>query len=199
MKMEVIIIKNKTLQEWLPIKEIDKKGVVKLKNNNLIKIIKVNPINYNLKSDLEKESILNSYKIFLKTCNFDIQILIQSNKEDLSHHINNIQNNISKKENKYLEKISKNYIQYINKINSERKSSSKDFYIIISNENKKNNNIQTEELLKNDLKEKYFKIKECLSRTGNSVQEISNKENIEKLFFSILNVKKFNNKIFINK
>lgn len=199
MKMEVIIIKNKTLQEWLPIKEIDKKGVVKLKNNNLIKIIKVNPINYNLKSDLEKESILNSYRIFLKTCNFDIQILIQSNKEDLSHHINNIQNNISKKENKYLEKISKNYIQYINKINSERKSSSKDFYIIISNENKKNNNIQTEELLKNDLKEKYFKIKECLSRTGNSVQEISNKENIEKLFFSILNVKKSNNKIFINK
>ena len=197
--MEVIIIKNKTLQEWLPIKEIDKKGVVKLKNNNLIKIIKVNPINYNLKSDLEKESILNSYKIFLKTCNFDIQILIQSNKEDLSHHINNIQNNISKKENKYLEKISKNYIQYINKINSERKSSSKDFYIIISNENKKNNNIQTEELLKNDLKEKYFKIKECLSRTGNSVQEISNKEKIEKLFFSILNVKKSNNKIFINK
>ena len=197
--MEVIIIKNKTLQEWLPIKEIDKKGVVKLKNNNLIKIIKVNPINYNLKSDLEKESILNSYRIFLKTCNFDIQILIQSNKEDLSHHINNIQNNISKKENKYLEKISKNYIQYINKINSERKSSSKDFYIIISNENKKNNNIQTEELLKNDLKEKYFKIKECLSRTGNSVQEISNKENIEKLFFSILNVKKSNNKIFLNK
>lgn len=199
MKMEVIIIKNKTLQEWLPIKEIDKKGVVKLKNNNLIKIIKVNPINYNLKSDLEKESILNSYRIFLKTCNFDIQILIQSNKEDLSHHINNIQNNISKKENKYLEKISKNYIQYINKINSERKSSSKDFYIIISNENKKNNNIQTEELLKNDLKEKYFKIKECLSRTGNSVQEISNREKIEKLFFSILNVKKSNNKIFINK
>lgn len=197
--MEVIFIKNKTLQEWLPIKEIDKKGVVKLKNNNLIKIIKVNPINYNLKSDLEKDSILNSYKIFLKTCNFDIQILIQSNKEDLSHHLNNIQKNISKKENKYLEKISKNYIQYINKINSERKSSSKDFYIIISNENKKNNKIQTEELLKNDLKEKYFKIKECLSRTGNSVQEISNKENIEKLFFSILNVKKSNNKIFLNK
>ena len=197
--MEVIIIKKRILQEWLPIKEIDKKGVVKLKNNNLIKIIKVNPINYNLKSDLEKESILNSYKIFLKTCNFDIQILIQSNKEDLSHHINNIQNNISKKENKYLEKISKNYIKYINKINSERKSSSKDFYIIISNENKKNNNIQTEELLKNDLKEKYFKIKECLSRTGNSVQEISNREKIEKLFFSILNVKKSINKIFINK
>ncbi len=196
--MEVINIKNKTLQEWLPIKEIDKEGVIKLKNNNLIKIIKVNPINYNLKSDLEKESILNSYKIFLKTCHFNIQILIQSNKEDLSQHIFNIQENISKKENKYLEKISKNYINYINKINSERKSSSKDFYIIIGNENKKNINFQTEEILKNDLKEKFFKIKECLSRTGNSVIEMSNKKNVENLFYSILNVNKFNNNLIKN-
>ena len=188
-----------SVQDWLEVETILENGIIKLKNNKYIKLIKIIPINFNLKSNFEKETILNSYKIFLKTCNFDIQILIQSNKEDLSHHINNIQKNISKKENKYLEKISKNYIQYINKINSERKSSSKDFYIIISNENKKNNNIQTEELLKNDLKEKYFKIKECLSRTGNSVQEISNREKIEKLFFSILNVKKSNNKIFINK
>ena len=50
-------IRKLTLQEWLPIKEIDKEGVVKLKNNKLIKIIKISPINYNLKSDLEKEHI----------------------------------------------------------------------------------------------------------------------------------------------
>ena len=105
-------INKLTLQKWLPIKEINKEGVVKLKNNKLIKIIKVNPINYNLKSNLEKESILNSYKIFLKTCNFNIQILIQSSKEDLSHHIKNIQKNISKKENKYLEKIKNNHYTY---------------------------------------------------------------------------------------
>ena len=61
--------------------------------------MKVIPINFNLKTQLEKESILNSYKIFLKTCNFDMQILIQSKKEDLSGHVKNIQNN-SQKENK---------------------------------------------------------------------------------------------------
>ena len=186
----MIKIKELTLQEWIPIKEIDKEGFIKLKNNKLIKILKIKPINYNLKSDLEKESILNSYKIFLKTCNFNIQILIQSNKEDLSHHILNIQKNISKKENKYLEKISENYIQFINKINSERKSSSKDFYIIISDEiNKKNSHIQSDEIIKNELKEKYFKIKECLSRLGNSVIELSNKKEVEKLFYLFLNTK----------
>ena len=178
-------IRNLTLQEWLPIKEIDKEGVVKLKNNKLIKIIKISPINYNLKSDLEKEAILNSYKIFLKTCNFNIQILFQSNKEDLTHHILNIKKNISKKENKYLEKISKNYIEYINKINLERKSSSKDFYIIISSDsNNRNKYIESEEIIKNQLKENYFKIKECLSRLGNYVEELSNKKEVEKLFFS---------------
>lgn len=192
----MIKIKELTLQEWIPIKEIDKEGFIKLKNSKIIKILKIKPINYNLKSDLEKESILNSYKIFLKTCNFNIQILIQSNKEDLSHHILNIQKNISKKENKYLEKISENYIQFINKINSERKSSSKDFYIIISDEiNKNNSHIQSEEIIKNELKEKYFKIKECLSRLGNSVIELSNKKEVEKLFFIFLNTKKTNNNL----
>lgn len=193
-------IKKITLQEWLPIEKIENDGIVKLKNNKFIKIIKINPINYNLKSDLEKESILNSYKIFLKTCNFNIQILIQSNKEDLSHHISNIQKNISKKENKYLEKISQNYIEYINQINLTRKSSSKDFYIVIANEiNKKMEYVQSEEIIKNDLKEKYFKIKECLSRCGNSVIELSDKKEIKKLFFSLLNTRKnLNNNLIKN-
>ena len=96
--MEVIKIKQLTVQEWLPIEKIYEDGFIKLKNNKLVKILKINPINYNLKSDLEKESILNSYKLFLKTCNFNIQILIQSSKEDLTHHIENIHKNISKKE-----------------------------------------------------------------------------------------------------
>ena len=194
-KLEVKKIRKKTLQEWLPIQKIYDDGIVKTKDNRLIKIIKINPINYNLKSDLEKEAILNSYKIFLKTCNFDIQILIQSNKRDLTPHIKNIQKNISKKENKYLKEISKEYINYINKINLNRKSASKDFFIIISNKiNSKKDSFNSEEILKNDLKEKYFKIKECLSRSGNSVFELSTKQEIEKIFFSFLNTKKYLNR-----
>ena len=118
-------------QSWIPIEEIKSNGIIKMKNQ-YVKVLKVTPINYNLKSDLEKKAILNSYKIFLKTCNFDIQILIQSSKENLEKNIFNIKKNIQKKENKYLEKISENYIEYINQINSSKKSSSKNFYIIIS-------------------------------------------------------------------
>ena len=72
-------IKENSTQDWIPIEKILNNGIIKTKNK-YIKILKVTPINYNLKSDLEKQAILNSYKIFLKTCNFDIQILIQSSK-----------------------------------------------------------------------------------------------------------------------
>ena len=90
--------KNNSIQEWIPFEKILEDRIIKLKDNSYIKIIKIYPINFNLKSELEKEAILNSYKIFLKTCDFNFQILIQSKKEDLSGHIENIQK-ISQKEN----------------------------------------------------------------------------------------------------
>lgn len=202
-KLEVKNIKNLTVQQWIPIDKIYNDGIIKLKENKLIKILKINPINYNLKSDLEKEAILNSYKIFLKTCNFNIQILIQSSKVDLSDHIKNIRKNVTKKSeqknNQQLGKIAENYIDYIQKLNLNRRSSSKNFYIVIAdNIDKKINILESEEIIKNDLKEKYFKIKECLSRSGNLVSELSNKKEIEKLFFSLLNTRKNLNKKLIN-
>ena len=121
-----------------------------MKNNKYVKILKIIPINYNLKSDLEKEAILNSYKIFLKTCNFNIQILIQSSKENLDKNILNIQKNIQKKENKFLKNISNEYIKYIQNMNLSKKSSSKNFYIILSNEKLKGIDYnQSFEIIKN--------------------------------------------------
>ena len=184
-------IKEKTIQEWIPIQTITKDGIIKLKNNKYIKIIKIIPINYNLKSDLEKMSILNSYKIFLKTCNFNIQILIQSKKENLENHISLIQENIKKEKNKYLKNISEEYIEYIKNLNSAKKSSTKEFYIIIENEkNNKKDYIESEEIIKNELKENYFKIKECLARCGNSTEEISNQKQAIEILYSFLNTRK---------
>lgn len=188
-QMEVRRIKNTSVQQWLPLEEILENGIIKINKNKYIKILKIIPINYNLKSDLEKKTILNSYKILLKTCNFNIQILIQSNKEDLSQHISNIEKNIDKKENKYLKEISENYVKFIQNLNYSRSSASKDFYLIISNENLEN--FDSIEIIENDLKEKYFKIKECLSRCGNDVIELNNKKIILKIFYSLLNTRKF--------
>ena len=181
--------KNITTQEWITVEKINENGTVKLKNGKIIKILKITPINFNLKSNLEKEAILNSYKIFLKTCNFDIQILIQSSKENLTKNIQMIKNNLVKENKKYLNEIAENYFEFIEKFNSIKNSSSKNFYIIIS-EDEKN---QNENNIYQNLNEKYFKIKECLFRCGNIVQEINSKKEIKELFNVF-----FNSRIYLN-
>ena len=183
--------KINSVQDWIYIDKILENGIIKLKNKSYIKIIKIIPINFNLKSNLEKEAILNSYKIFLKTCNFDIQILIQSNKEDLSKHISKIKSQI-KKENENINLLSQKYINYIQKINRDKKSSSKNFYIIVkeTSQNKKKINNNEEKIIFDKLNDKYFNIKECLSRCGNMVIELNNKEIIKKIFYSFLNSRK---------
>ena len=182
--------KINSIQKWIPIEKILEKGIIKLKKNKYIKILKVNPINFNLKTQMEKESILNSYKIFLKTCNFDIQILIQSCKQNLDKNIENIKNNLKKENKEYLNEIAKDYFNFIQNFNSIKNSSSKNFYIIISNESE-----DAEEIVFQDLDDKYFRIKECLFRCGNMAQDISSKKEVKEIFNDFFNSRLYNKKI----
>lgn len=126
----------------------------------------------------------------MKTCNFDIQIVIQSSKSDLSKQISKIKEAVNKENNLNLLKISEKYINFITKINNEKKSSSKNFYIIIksipSQELKENG----EKIAISELNENFFKIKECLSRCGNMAYEITEKEELKKILFSFFNTRK---------
>lgn len=143
-----------------------------------MKLLKVYPINYNLKSSLEKEAILNSYRLFLKTCNFDIQILIQSKKEDLTYHLKKISN--LKIENERMNMYKKSYIEYLRKVSLENKSSNKEFYIVLKQD------IEGEDIsFKNSLQiaenkifENFMKIKDTLSRTGVIIKQIDSEEEV---------------------
>ena len=174
--------KNKSVQNWIPIENIFENGIIKLKNKKYIKIIQIFPINFNLKSKLEQEAILNSYKIFLKTCSFNIQILIRNSTQDLNQHINNVKNNLKNENNERLNEISNNYFNFIQDFNSVKNSSVKKFYIIISN------NLQEEEKNSlNNLNENYLKIKENLFRCGNLVEDLNSKQAVLNLLNTMFN------------
>ena len=104
----------------------------------------------------------------------------------MNQHIKILKNNQNSK-NKYL----KEYISFIEEKNNENKSVSKNIFLIIKCE-EKNNSENFEENIFQELKEKYFKIKDNLSRCGNNVQECSKEESIE-ILFSIFNAQKFLN------
>lgn len=47
--------KSISVQEWIPFDKFLDKGIIKLKTNEYVKVLRVVPINYSLKSNLEKE------------------------------------------------------------------------------------------------------------------------------------------------
>lgn len=167
----------KSVQEWLPFKSILNEGILELKDSSYIKILKVFPINFNLKSEFEKKAILNSYENFFKSYNKNIQIIIQSKKEDLSNNFISL-----KKSNKYQE-IKEKYINYLNELNNLSKSSNKNFYLIIRS-------TQEEETKENKIKQlnqDYKEIKSLLSRCGNVVSQITSDKEIREILLSFLN------------
>ncbi len=177
--------KSYSVQEWLPFENILDNGIIKLKDSSYVKIMKVTPINYNLKSELEKEAILDSYKKFIKSLNLNLQILVQSKKEDLTKHLELIN------KNKNFGDIKDKYIEYIKALNKNKKSSNKNFYIIIKKSTLDNNNIET--IIIQNLQEEYFKIKDLLARCGNVVSEYTEEEKVREVLFSFLN-----SRIFLN-
>ena len=174
----------KSIQEWLPIQQVQATGTILLKNHTMVKILKISSINFSLKTEFEKESILNSYKILLKTCNFPFQIVIHSTKENLTNQEKEI-HRLNEEENEKIKKIAEKYLQYLKQLNNSQKSSRKKFYIILQSD------LANPELQEDELKEKYLKIKECLSRCGNMVYEITEKKETIALLKSFLQARSF--------
>lgn len=148
-----------SIQDLINIKNIcDNK--VALKNGDTAKIVEVDPINFILKSSSEQIAILENYKRFLKLCNFEMQILIQTQKADISKHIKTVYNNALEDED--IKEIANDYINLIKEISEVKGSISRKFYIIIKGSSNDMDNIQ--------------KLKEGLSKCGNEVEECDNKK-----------------------
>jgi len=161
-----------SVQEFLQFESILDSGIIKMKDSSYTLIMKVEPINYNLRSELEKTSILNSYKLLFQNINFNIQVLILSKQEDLEEHINKV-----KSLNLY-PNLTDKYVHFLNSLEEDTKSSLKRFFIVIKSTNK------------DELEENYLKTKETLLRCGNIVSKLT-KEKVKIVLESYMKVKRW--------
>lgn len=119
--------KQKDVQELIPIEKVSDSKIF-LKDKKIISIYKVEPTNFKLKTNLEQQAILEGYKLFLKRCNFDMQIIIQTQKKNLDGYIKNIKSQI--KDNDIRENMT-DYIEFIKEMINKKQVVSKNFYIIV--------------------------------------------------------------------
>lgn len=117
-------------QRYLPIAEI-KEDTVVLKNGGLRAILRVNSLNFNLKSEVEQQGIIAGYQSFVNTLIFPIQILIRSTRLNIDPYIKGLQEKAATQENPLLKDQTLDYADFMEKIVDIADIMQKSFYIIV--------------------------------------------------------------------
>ena len=126
--------KKQSTQKYLPFKAI-KEGVITMKDGSQRVALMVNSINFNLKSPDEQTALLDTFKNFLNSLEFPIQILIQSRILDLDEYLKNLENLGASQTNELLQAHTKEYIEFVRELIGLTNIMSKTFYVVLSDQN----------------------------------------------------------------
>jgi type IV secretory pathway VirB4 component len=102
-----------------------------LKNGGLRAALKVNSINFNLKSDDEQNAIIYSYQNFLNSLEFPIQIVIRSKRLDIDNYLDSLNDLGEKQTNDLLQRQTYEYMDYIQRLVEYADIMEKSFYVIV--------------------------------------------------------------------
>ena len=117
-------------QKLLPIKEI-KEGIVILKNGEWRTILMASSVNFALLSPDEQEAIIYQYQNFFNSLDFNIQILVQSRKLNLSGYLKTLEITEEKQESELLRMQAGEYREFIKSLSEMTNLMSKNFYVTV--------------------------------------------------------------------
>lgn len=106
-------------------------SVVIMKDGSFRAVVACQSINFDLMSDTERDSIEYSYQNFLNSINFTIQILIRSQKIDITPYIDRLAKIRRNTDNMLLGVLMDDYIDFINALAEEANIMDKSFFIVI--------------------------------------------------------------------
>lgn len=117
-------------QQYLPITAI-KEGVVLLNDHSLRAVILVSSVNFALKSEEEKNSVIMSFQEFLNALNFPIQFLATSQKLDLGNYLASVTKAAGSQKNPLLKLQAEEYVAFINQLLEVASIMEKRFYVVV--------------------------------------------------------------------
>lgn len=117
-------------QRYLPIAEI-KEDTVVLKNGGLRAVLKINSMNFNLKSEVEQQGIIAGYQGFLNTVIFPIQILVRSTRLNIDPYIQNLKKRCETQTSPLLKEQTEDYSMFMEKLVDVADIMQKSFYVVI--------------------------------------------------------------------
>jgi len=117
-------------QEHLEIAEILDDLVI-MKDGSVAMVIAVSAVNFGLLSEKEQEAIIFAYAGLINSLNFSIQIVIRSQKKDISHYLQLLEAEETKQTNPLLKNQISGYRKFIADTVKENNVLDKKFYVVV--------------------------------------------------------------------
>ncbi|HEX3081681.1 MAG TPA: hypothetical protein VHQ86_00335 [Candidatus Saccharimonadia bacterium] len=121
---------GKSTQNTLLIAEI-KDGVVIMKDGSLRGVILGSAINFDLMSQSEQEAVESAYQGFINSLHFQVQIVIRSQKIDISSYLERLESMRSEQPNQLLATLMEDYLGNIRALVDEVNIMDKQFYVVV--------------------------------------------------------------------
>jgi hypothetical protein len=117
-------------QDALPIEDI-RDDLVILKDGSAALILQVNAINFSLLSEKEQDAIIYAYAGLLNSLNFSVQIVIRSQKKDITSYLSLLEQAKNKQNNPLLKTLISQYQSFIQETVTRSEILDKKFYLVI--------------------------------------------------------------------
>lgn len=117
-------------QRYLDIAEI-REDVVVMKDGTLRGVLMVSSINFDLKSEDEKQAVIQGYMQFLNSLAHPLQVVIQSRKMNIDPYIQRLKDREAQIDNELMRAQIRDYISYVTELVDLGEIMQKRFFVIV--------------------------------------------------------------------
>ena len=117
-------------QKFVDIDEI-KNEVIYMKNGGVRKVLLINGINFDLRSEEEQQMILGSFQSFLNRLDFPIEFFIHSRKINIKSYLDKMKQREEDEKNELLKIQIGEYINFIRSFVEENPIITKSFFVVV--------------------------------------------------------------------
>lgn len=122
-------LKGRT-QDLIPVLDIID-DVIIYKDGGAAIILESTSLNFGLLSEQEQEAVVASFAALINSLSFSTQILVKTEKKDISNYLNYLKTAMPQNANEKFSKLQQSYVKFISETIKKRKVLGKRFFIII--------------------------------------------------------------------
>ena len=108
-----------------------REGIVIMKDGSMRIVLSTSAINFELKAEIERNSIIYAYQGFLNSLDSSIQVIVQSRKLDLDDYLSNLKKKVGSTANELLKVQITDYVDFVQGVINVANIMQKRFYVVI--------------------------------------------------------------------